>query len=192
MFQSLERRASRALSDICGESAPGPLVPDGAWYLGFFLRVVERLEAGSAKAPALSKEKSRDLLSQAACEAFSHLLRLNPYFDFTEVLDPVPETVHAALAEWVEVHVEDLVARLDLEGHGMDSSDDASHRHFALLIGLCIKFNINFDVSVPGPAYFPPVVRHNPLPRLFPTGQSPDALGANMGGTWVAEWPCYR
>ncbi|KAE8789752.1 hypothetical protein D1007_35960 [Hordeum vulgare] len=118
MFQSLERITSRALSDICGKSVSSPLVPDDAGYLGFFLRVVERLEVGSAKALALAKERTRDLLSQAASDVFSHLLRLDPDFDFTVVLDPVPKTIHAALAEWVEVHVEDLVARLAPKGAG--------------------------------------------------------------------------
>ncbi|KAE8783154.1 hypothetical protein D1007_43417 [Hordeum vulgare] len=124
--ESLERRVSRALSDICGESPSAPLVPDDAGYLGFFLRVMERLEAGSTKALALTEEKTRDLLSQAASDVFSHLLRLNQDFNLAEVLDLVPETVHAALAEWVEVQVEDLVARLAPEGHDMDSGDDAS------------------------------------------------------------------
>ncbi|KAE8772171.1 hypothetical protein D1007_55854 [Hordeum vulgare] len=112
MFQSLERRASRALSDICRESVSSPLVPDDAGYLGFFLRVVECLQAGAEKVHALTEEKSRDLLGQAASDVLSHLLRLNPDFDFTAVLDPVPETIRAALAEWVKVHVEDLVTRL--------------------------------------------------------------------------------
>ncbi|KAE8781479.1 hypothetical protein D1007_45261 [Hordeum vulgare] len=120
MFQSLDRRASHTLSNICGESASGPLVPDDIGYLGFFLRVVERLEAGFAKSLALAKENSRDLLGKAASDVFSHLPRLDLYFDFAEVLDPVPETVHAALAEWVEVYVEDLVGRLAPEGHGVD------------------------------------------------------------------------
>ncbi|KAE8818281.1 hypothetical protein D1007_03911 [Hordeum vulgare] len=102
------------------------MVPDDDGYLGFFLCVVERLEAGSAKALALPEEKSRDLLSQEASNVFSHLPCLDPDFDFAEVLDPVPETVRAAWAEWVEVHVENLVARLAPEGHGMYPDDDAS------------------------------------------------------------------
>ncbi|KAE8793032.1 hypothetical protein D1007_32347 [Hordeum vulgare] len=126
MFQSLERRASSALSVICGKSAFGPLVPDDDEYLGFFLRVVEHLEADSARALALVEEKSRELLSQAASDVFNHLLCLDPDFDFVEVLDPVPETVRSALAEWVEVHVEEIVARLAPEGHDMDSDDDVS------------------------------------------------------------------
>ncbi|KAE8782628.1 hypothetical protein D1007_43981 [Hordeum vulgare] len=133
MFQSLKRTASYALSDICGEGASAPLVPDDAGYLAFFLRIMERLEAGSAKDLALEEEKSHDLLSQAASDFFSHLLRLDQNFDVKEVLDLVPETVYDALAEWVEVHVEDLVARLAPEGHGMDSGDDASPWSAALL-----------------------------------------------------------
>ncbi|KAE8783153.1 hypothetical protein D1007_43416 [Hordeum vulgare] len=126
MFQSLAGRASRAMSDLCGGGVSGPLSPDDARYLGFFYRVMERLEAGAGKAHALAKEKSRDLLGQAASDFLSHLLRLDPEFDFVVVLDPVPETIRASLAEWVEVHVEDLETRLAPEGCGVGSDDDAS------------------------------------------------------------------
>ncbi|KAE8768650.1 hypothetical protein D1007_59857 [Hordeum vulgare] len=145
MFQSLETRASWAFSDICGEGVSSPLVPDDARYLGFFFRVVECLEAGTEKVHALTEGKSRDLLGQAASDVFSHLICLDPDFDFAAVLGPVPQTIYAAV-----------------EGRG------------------------------PGPAHFPAAVRHNPLPRLFLMGQSPDTLGANMGVTSVAEWPCDR
>ncbi|KAE8773633.1 hypothetical protein D1007_54104 [Hordeum vulgare] len=117
MFQSLEVRASRALSDICGEGISSPLVPDDGGYLGFFLHVVEHLEADSKKAHALVEEKSRDLLGQGASDVFNHL---------TAVLDPVPEMARAALAEWVVVHEEDLVTRLVPEGCGTISRDDVS------------------------------------------------------------------
>ena len=126
MFWSLERRATRALSDICGKCVSGPLIPDDSKCLGFFYRIVEHLEAGAEKALALAEEKSCNLLGQAALDVFSHLLRLDPDFDFASVLDPVPETICAALAEWVEVHVEDLVTRLAPEGCGASSGDDAS------------------------------------------------------------------
>ncbi|KAE8773554.1 hypothetical protein D1007_54169 [Hordeum vulgare] len=124
MFQSLERSTSHALGDICGESISGPLIPNDSEYLGFFYRIMERLEASAEKAFALAEEKSRDLLGQAASDIFSHLLRLNPDFDFTSVPDPVPETFRAALAEWVEVHVQDLVARLTLDGRDMGSDEE--------------------------------------------------------------------
>ncbi|KAE8779918.1 hypothetical protein D1007_47029 [Hordeum vulgare] len=126
MFQSLERTASYALSDICGESVSSPLFPDDARYLGFFLRIMERLDASAAKALALVEVKSRDLLSQAASDVFSHLLCLDPDFYFSAVLDPLLETTHATLDEWVEIHVEYLVARLAPERHGVDTGDDAS------------------------------------------------------------------
>ncbi|KAE8767459.1 hypothetical protein D1007_61173 [Hordeum vulgare] len=90
MYQSLEGRASRALSDICGEGFSSTLVPDDGGYLGFFLHVVEHLEAGAEKAHVLAEEKSRDLLGQGASGVFSHLLCLDPDFDFVAVLDPVP------------------------------------------------------------------------------------------------------
>lgn len=124
MFQSLERRVSRALGDICGKGVPGPLIPDDSGYLGFFCRVVERLEASAGKALAFAEEKSHNLLGQAASDVFSHILCLDPDFDFAPVLDPVPETVRAALDEWVEVHVVDLVARLAPEDRDMGPDED--------------------------------------------------------------------
>ncbi|KAE8799195.1 hypothetical protein D1007_25482 [Hordeum vulgare] len=127
MFVSLERRASRALSDIYGEGVSSPLVPDDVGYLGFFFHVVECLEAGAEKTHALTEDKSRDLLRQSASDVFSHLLRLDPDFDFTAVLGLVPETIRDALAKWVEVHVEDLVTRLSPEGCGVSSDDTVSY-----------------------------------------------------------------
>ncbi|KAE8805960.1 hypothetical protein D1007_17871 [Hordeum vulgare] len=126
MFQSLESRASRALSDICGEGFSSPLVPYDAEYLGFFLRVVECLEVGAEKAHALAEERSRDLLSQATSDVFSHLLHLDPDFDFAAIVDPVPEMIRAAVAEWVEVHMEGLVTRFVREGCATRYGDDLS------------------------------------------------------------------
>ncbi|KAE8780974.1 hypothetical protein D1007_45825 [Hordeum vulgare] len=126
MFQSLERTASRALSDIRGEGVSSPLVPDDTGYLGFFLRFVECLEVSAKKAHVLAVERSRDLLGQATSDVFSHLLGLDLDFDFAIVLDLVPEMIRAALAEWVEVHVESLVTRFIPEGCGTSSGDDVS------------------------------------------------------------------
>ncbi|KAE8793595.1 hypothetical protein D1007_31754 [Hordeum vulgare] len=110
---------------MCGEGVSSPLVPDDVGYLGFLSRVVECFEAGAEKAHALAEEKSRDLLGQAVSDVFSHLLCLDPDFDFAVVLGPVRETICATLAKWVEVHVETLVTRLAPEGCGMSSGDDA-------------------------------------------------------------------
>ncbi|KAE8789330.1 hypothetical protein D1007_36505 [Hordeum vulgare] len=119
MFQSLERRTSRALSDICGKGVSSPVDPDNASYLGFFFRVLECLEAGAENAHALAEEKSRDLLGQAASNVFNHLLRLDPDYDFATVLGPVQEKIRAALAEWVKVHVKDLVTSLSMRSPKM-------------------------------------------------------------------------
>ncbi|KAE8799744.1 hypothetical protein D1007_24835 [Hordeum vulgare] len=126
MFQSLEARASRSLSDIYGEGVSSPLVPDDGGHLGFFLLVVERLEVGAERAHALAEAKIRDLLGQGALDVFSHLLHLDPDFDFASVLDTVRETARSCLAEWVEVHVGDLVTSLTPEGCGVSPSNDVS------------------------------------------------------------------
>ncbi|KAE8767611.1 hypothetical protein D1007_60998 [Hordeum vulgare] len=91
--------SSRAVSDICREGVSGPLIRDDSGYLGFFYRVVEGLEASVGKAFMHVEEKSRDFLGQAASDVFRHLLRLDPDFDFALLLEPVPETIRAALAE---------------------------------------------------------------------------------------------
>ncbi|KAE8785700.1 hypothetical protein D1007_40548 [Hordeum vulgare] len=83
-------------------ASPSPDSRDSE-HLGFFFHVVEHLEASAEKALALVEEKSRELLGQSASNVFSHLLRLDPDFDFASVLGPVPETIHAALAKWVVV-----------------------------------------------------------------------------------------
>ncbi|KAE8790902.1 hypothetical protein D1007_34716 [Hordeum vulgare] len=126
MFQSLEGRASRDLSDISDEGVSGLLVTDDGGYVDFFLRVVERLQAGAKKAHTLQEEKSRALLGQGVSDVFNHLLRLDPYFDFAAVLGPMPGTIRVTLAVWVEVHVEDLVIRLAPEGNDASFGDDVS------------------------------------------------------------------
>ena len=108
------------MSDICGAGISSPLVPDDAGYLGFFSRVMECLEEGAEKIRVLVEVKRRDLLARAASNVFSHLLHLDPHFDFEAVLGPVPEVTRAALAEWVKDHVEDLIVELSsdkAEGH---------------------------------------------------------------------------
>ncbi|KAE8776585.1 hypothetical protein D1007_50695 [Hordeum vulgare] len=112
MFHTLEQRDSRVPGDICREGVSGPLIPDDSGYLGFFYRIMEHVEVSAGKAFALAEEKSCDLLGQVASNIFSHLLHFDPDFDFASVLDPVPKMIRATLAAWVEVHVEDLVARL--------------------------------------------------------------------------------
>ncbi|KAE8803212.1 hypothetical protein D1007_20988 [Hordeum vulgare] len=82
--------------------------------------------ANSTSARPAHLEKNHDLLGQVASDIYTHLLRLDPNFDFAELLGPVPETIRAALAEWVAVHVEDLVTRLAPEGCGVSSRNDAS------------------------------------------------------------------
>ncbi|KAE8776026.1 hypothetical protein D1007_51413 [Hordeum vulgare] len=98
MFRSIEQRASRALSDISGEGVSGPLIPHDSEYLGFFCRIMEHLEASAEKARALAEEKSREILGLAASDVFSYLLHLHHDIDFSSVLDPMLETIRAALA----------------------------------------------------------------------------------------------
>jgi hypothetical protein len=133
MFQDLEHRASRALSNLCDVSVASPLAADDAGYLGFFTRVVERLEGGAARARQLVEEKSRHLLAHAVSRIFSHLLRSDPHFDFGALTAPVPEVIEGALADWVDDHVDELMAELapandddllTIEEGGADDADD--------------------------------------------------------------------
>ncbi|XP_020165789.1 uncharacterized protein [Aegilops tauschii subsp. strangulata] len=133
LFQDLEHRANCALRSICKESVSSPLMPDDAGYLAFFTRVVERLEGSAEKVRQLVDEESRDLLARASTRVFSHLLRSDPDFDFQAVIDPVPRTIHDALGEWAEDHVDDLITRFTSDGledqhgaeeHGAAISDD--------------------------------------------------------------------
>lgn len=132
MFQDHEGRARRALSSVCNESVSSSLVPDDVSYLAFFTRIVERLKGGAEKVRQLVEEKSRDLLARASSCVFSHLLRFDPDFDFEAMTAPVPEVILGALGNWVEDHVDDLIAeftpvggedQLEVEEHGADDSD---------------------------------------------------------------------
>lgn len=97
MFLDLERRACRALDRVCKESVSGLLMPDDAGYRAFFTRIVERLEEGAERVGELVKEESRNLLARASTRVFSHLLRLDPDFDFDAMIAPVPWVIRGAL-----------------------------------------------------------------------------------------------
>src|SRR5215216_5612997 len=62
------------------------------------------------RARELIEERSRDLLGRAFSHVFSHLLNMNPHFDFDAVIAPVPGVIHGNLAGWVDEHVNALVA----------------------------------------------------------------------------------
>ena len=64
----------------------------------------------------LAEEKSRDLLARASSHVFRHLLRFDPNFDFDSVIAPMPEVIQGALGDWVEDHVDDLIAEFSLAG----------------------------------------------------------------------------
>lgn len=110
MFQDLEQRANCALCFICGERLPSPLVANDAGYLAFFTKVVERLERSAEKVRHLVDEESSSLLVKASTRVFSHLLHSDPDFDFKVVIGPIPRVIRNTLGEWVEDHVDDLMA----------------------------------------------------------------------------------
>jgi hypothetical protein len=115
MLEDLRARANRALGTICEENIPRPHEDDDAGYLHFFSQVVIRLEDRASRARQLVEERSRDLLGRVFSCVFSHLLSLDPHFDFDAVIAPVPEVTQDVLVKWVDDHVDDLVAELTLE-----------------------------------------------------------------------------
>ena len=85
-----------------------PLVNDDAGYLGFFTRVVERLEGGVRKARRHVEEQSCDVLRSAVSRIFGNLHRLDPHTDFEALLEPAPEVVAGPSENWVSDHVDGL------------------------------------------------------------------------------------
>ena len=69
-----------------------------------------RLEDQATRARELVEERSQGLLGHAFSRVFSHLLNLDPHFDFDAVIAPVPEVIQDNLAGWVDDHVDALVA----------------------------------------------------------------------------------
>lgn len=133
MFLDLERRALQALDLVCKESVPSPLEPNDTGYLAFFTRIMERLEEGAERVGEPVKEEGRNLLARAATRVFSHLFRLDPDFDFDAMIAPVLRVVRGALSEWVEDHMDALIAEFasdgrgdqrEAEGYETDDSDD--------------------------------------------------------------------
>ena len=96
MFEDLRLRANQALSSICEENVPSPLVADDAGYLNFFTKVVSCLEGGAGKARRLVEERSHDLLARAFSLVFSHLLCSDPDFDFEAAIAPIPGAIQGA------------------------------------------------------------------------------------------------
>jgi hypothetical protein len=110
MLQDLRVRANQALGTICEESVAHPHKDDEASHPRFFTLIVTHPEDRAARARELIAERSRGLLGRAFSRVFSHLKNLDPHFDFDAAIAPVPRVTQGNLAEWVDVHVDDLVA----------------------------------------------------------------------------------
>ena len=93
MLQDLRVRANRALETICEESIPHPYEDDDASHLCFFTQIVTRLDDRAARARQLVEERSRGLLGRAFSRVFSHLLNLDPHFDFNAAIAPEPRVI---------------------------------------------------------------------------------------------------
>ena len=119
MLQDLRNKANTALGYICDENAPTPHSSDYASHLTFFTEVVTRLEAQSARAWQLVEERDRGLLQRAFSLVFSHLLNVDPNFDFDAAIAPVPIAVWGDMARWVEDHVDALVRAFTSENNGV-------------------------------------------------------------------------
>jgi hypothetical protein len=66
------------------------------------------------RARQLVEERSQEFLGHAFSRVFSYLFSLDPHFDFDAAIAPVPEVTQDAMAEWVDSHVDDLVAEFTL------------------------------------------------------------------------------
>ena len=137
MLQDLRMRANRALNTICEESAPHPHEEDYASHLRFFTEIMTRLEDRAARARELIEERSRGLLGRTFSCVFSHLQNLDPHFYFDADIAPMPRVIRDNLLDWVDDHVDALVAEFAPEddaavvvvrggGADDDDEDDAS------------------------------------------------------------------
>nr|XP_020160305.1 uncharacterized protein LOC109745593 [Aegilops tauschii subsp. strangulata] len=137
MLKDLRVIANGSLDTICEEGVSHPREDDDASHHRFFTEIVSRLEDRAVRAHELVEERSRGLLGRAFSRVFSHLLNLDPHFDFNVVIAPVPGVIQGNLAGWVDDHVDDLVAEFAPEdgavviaakggGVGDDDQDNAS------------------------------------------------------------------
>ena len=86
------------MSTICEESAPHTHEGDYASHLCFFTEIVTRLEDQVVRARELVEERSCGLPERAFSRIFSHLLNLDPHFDFDSAIAPVPRVIQDNLA----------------------------------------------------------------------------------------------
>ena len=123
------------MSTICEESAPHPREEDYASHLRFFTEIVTRLEDRAARARELIEERSCGLLGHAFSRVFSELLNLDPHFDFDAAIASVPRVIQDNLANWVDDHVDALLAEFAPEDDaimvatGEVEADDADEDH---------------------------------------------------------------
>ena len=69
-----------------------------------------RLEDQATRARELVEERSQGLLGHAFSRVFSHLLNLDPHFDFDAAIALMPEVIQDNLAGCMDDHVDALVS----------------------------------------------------------------------------------
>ncbi|KAE8797423.1 L10-interacting MYB domain-containing protein-like [Hordeum vulgare] len=92
--------------------APALLCTNGnKGYLDFFLKVVEALESGISKVDEDIESNAHDLLDSTMMSIFSNLRHLDPMFDHSRTMEPVPVELWSPLRDKVHKNVESLVRR---------------------------------------------------------------------------------
>ena len=119
------------MGGIYEENVNHPHGDDDASHFRFFTDIGTCLEDRAARAHELIEERSRGLLGRVFSRVFSHLLNMNPHFDFDAVIAPVPGVIQGNLANWVDDHVDALVAEfvvaddaVVIAAEGGDADDD--------------------------------------------------------------------
>jgi hypothetical protein len=112
MFRTLAVCASTAVVRLGVHDFPVPsylLSDDPAAFLQLFTEIIEKLETASTSLDNGVEEEYRGLLGLAGTRVFSNLLRVDPAFDFSTVLQPVEHSAALKLAEGAKEHVDALI-----------------------------------------------------------------------------------
>ena len=110
IFRELASRAHAAASYLGAGRLNLPGAEGDGSYLHFFMQLIEELEKSAQKMDDVVSEECRELIGAAITRVFCNLVRVDPSFDFGEVLKPVPSDQSEELVEKVRGHVLALIS----------------------------------------------------------------------------------